>query len=639
MKIRQFLFLIIVSCFAACADSAQREQGEKEETNKETPSVARAGYYSNISLQDRGEVLKNKLSTLITHTHTHMLSYSEIWEVLKKCDEDPKNPGNVLLLYGSETSGKYARTRSKELNGGAAQYWNREHTFAKSLGTPNLGISGPGADSHHIRPADVELNANRGNLRFDDGQGKKAYRTSRGGWYPGEEWKGDVARMMMYMYVRYGERCAATSVGMNPYTYSKDFPDIFIKWNIEDPVSDFERKRNNVIAGIQGNRNPFIDNPYLATLIWGGPSATNTWGKDFSAKKNETKNKLKPYALKVESITATSFELSWQYLSEKRSETSFDIYLNGEKKITTATTAATLRGLTPGKVYAIYIVARNDEGQSSQSETFSVTTLTKQKKMGGSEEALFSEDFNHCGEVQFNTINNEGNVSWQCVPKGGHYNTGAYQISAHQNGANLSAEAWLINKSAINLNYATQEKLKFYSKSRYGTSHLKVRYSLDYDGEGDPKNFSWIDVPLTTGEEEINGDFIKEITVDIGDIEGNKVFIAFVYQNPAGVEATEWTVDDFKITGVVNEGENAMAEVEGLTLLPSALSAGEENKILVEGRNLETIKWLKIFNTEGKLVKEIINPFLHEKAFYLPSNLRGTFIVNTPENTNQIVID
>ncbi len=53
--------------------------------------------------------------------------------------------------------------------------------------------------------------------------------------------------------------------------------ELFIKWNIEDPVSDFEKQRNNVIQEAQKNRNPFIDNPYLATMIYGGEAAENKW--------------------------------------------------------------------------------------------------------------------------------------------------------------------------------------------------------------------------------------------------------------------------------------------------------------------------------------------------------------------------
>ena len=86
-------------------------------------------------------------------------------------------------------------------NGGGQGDWNREHTYPKSLGNPNLGSSGPGSDSHHLRPSDVGYNSQRGNLKFTDGSGNSG--NVSGGWYPGDEWKGDIARMMMYMYLRY----------------------------------------------------------------------------------------------------------------------------------------------------------------------------------------------------------------------------------------------------------------------------------------------------------------------------------------------------------------------------------------------------------------------------------------------------
>ncbi len=52
---------------------------------------------------------------------------------------------------------------------------------------------------------------------------------------------------------------------------------LFVRWNAEDPVSQIEIQRNNIIEGAQGNRNPFIDNPYLATIIWGGSTAEDLW--------------------------------------------------------------------------------------------------------------------------------------------------------------------------------------------------------------------------------------------------------------------------------------------------------------------------------------------------------------------------
>ncbi|MGB7499262.1 MAG: endonuclease, partial [Moheibacter sp.] len=62
-----------------------------------------------------------------------------------------------------------------------------------------------------------------------------------------------------------------------PNTYSPEMPDIFLEWNAEDPPTEVEFVRNTVLEDMQGNRNPFIDNPYLATIIWGGPDAENLW--------------------------------------------------------------------------------------------------------------------------------------------------------------------------------------------------------------------------------------------------------------------------------------------------------------------------------------------------------------------------
>jgi len=249
-------------------------------------------YYNGIDFNLNGQPLKSALTSKIIDTHTNTLSYSEIWEAIKNTDIDPNNNNNVLLIYGhpNATTGTYARTRSKNLNGGNSNQWNREHVYAKSLGTPNLQEAGPGADAHHLRAADVSWNSTRGNRKFTSGSGNST--TVGSNWYPGDEWKGDVARMMMYMYLRYDVRCKPTNVGVGSTTSFDDMIDLFLQWNADDPVSQVEIQRNTYLGNSnnnagQGNRNPFIDNPYLATKIWGGPVAEDRWGvlenKDFSS--------------------------------------------------------------------------------------------------------------------------------------------------------------------------------------------------------------------------------------------------------------------------------------------------------------------------------------------------------------------
>ena len=244
---------------------------------------AQQSYYDGINFNLRGIALKQELAQLITSTHTKTLSYSNVWNALKATDIDPTNNTRVIQIYGynRNSTGNDGYYNSVSNNGGGTGQWNREHTFAKSLGSPNLGESGPGADAHHLRASDVQRNSNRGNLKFIAGSGNSAKVGS--GWYPGDEWKGDVARMMMYMYLRYGNQCKPTAVGFGSSSSTPDdMIDLFLQWNAEDPVSQIEIQRNEYMGNrsnsyAQGNRNPFIDNPYLATLIWGGPVAQDLW--------------------------------------------------------------------------------------------------------------------------------------------------------------------------------------------------------------------------------------------------------------------------------------------------------------------------------------------------------------------------
>lgn len=240
-----------------------------------------APYWNGFNFNQTGMALKNALATKITTTHTHLLSYDEIWDALKATDQDPANSANVLLLYGFDAT----RSRLKTLQCGGGNCngtWNREHTFAQSLGNPVLGTSGPGSDAHHLRACDYGLNENRASEKFAAGTGT-AHDVTSSTWYPGDEWKGDVARMMMYMYLRYPTQCPATGVGTGAaVSTDSGMIELFLQWNAEDPVSVYEDQRNTYLGSTsttyrQGNRNPFIDNPYLATLIWGGPVAENRW--------------------------------------------------------------------------------------------------------------------------------------------------------------------------------------------------------------------------------------------------------------------------------------------------------------------------------------------------------------------------
>ena len=248
-------------------------------------------YYDGFDFSQTGTALRESLSEKIISTHTVLLSYQDAEDAIKIVDRDPTDVSNqtVLLVYGfsenmcptNSSDFPDHRRRRRVDDGTDFCQWNREHTYPRSRGIPDLGSDGPGADVHHLRASDVNRNSDRGSLKFGPGSGNSG--NFNGAWYPGDEWKGDIARMMMYMYLHYGNQCLPRNVGVgNLVSIDNNMVDLFLQWNAEDPVSQIEERRNTYLGDTdnfysQGNRNPFIDNPYLATLIWGGTPAENKW--------------------------------------------------------------------------------------------------------------------------------------------------------------------------------------------------------------------------------------------------------------------------------------------------------------------------------------------------------------------------
>ncbi|MEZ4857933.1 MAG: endonuclease [Flavobacteriaceae bacterium] len=240
-------------------------------------------YYNTVNLSLTGQDLYFELQNKIEQASA-TFTYGDVRDSALITDEDPFNSTHVLLVYGyNDSDGNCTtdRSRDKDDFGGLNCQWNREHVFARSLANPPMGnvdntSTGIGADPHNIRPSDQQMNNNKGDKKFASGSGN-AGDVGSGNWYPGDEWKGDVARMIMYMYTRYGDRCIPTLAGVGALQGSTNMLQLFLQWNVDDPVTIFEDQRNNYLENEYGNRNPFIDNPYLATIIWGGPVAEDRW--------------------------------------------------------------------------------------------------------------------------------------------------------------------------------------------------------------------------------------------------------------------------------------------------------------------------------------------------------------------------
>ncbi|ARV08891.1 hypothetical protein BTO05_04290 [Winogradskyella sp. PC-19] len=226
------------------------------------PPANLSTYYdsSNIEYSASNSDLYDELATIIIGSHSTFLTYGQRHNFLYDADTSSNDPNNVTLIYSGDVQPDDQWLSGNNPN--TPQTYNTEHVYPRSL----LGSGTAEADLHLLRACIISVNSLRGNDPFRDGSGN--YFSSNNEFFPGNDWRGDVARIIMYVNLRYNE----------PFTDVGSLA-LFLEWNAADPVVDngIEDNRNTVISGAQGNRNPFVDNPYLATLIWGGTPAQNRW--------------------------------------------------------------------------------------------------------------------------------------------------------------------------------------------------------------------------------------------------------------------------------------------------------------------------------------------------------------------------
>ncbi len=231
---------------------------------------------------------------------------TDTWDVLEMADEDQDNPDNIITIYHN--------TSFVKLHGGN-NFYDREHAWPKSYGFPDNGpaLNYPYTDMHHLFLSDIDYNFNRSNKPYDNcGAGCIEFVTQDnngrggvGGAYPGdsnwtdgaytegawETWagrRGDVARALMYMDVRYeGGTHGITgspepdliltddrslmdksNTGENEAVGYMGLLSVLLQWHREDPVDLVEMRHHETVAAFQGNRNPFIDHPEWVACVF-----------------------------------------------------------------------------------------------------------------------------------------------------------------------------------------------------------------------------------------------------------------------------------------------------------------------------------------------------------------------------------
>ena len=268
-------------------------------------SQSTSDYYVPVNTSSPGQ-LRCSLHAVI-HDHTvypYSGSGTSTWTILEAAQANPANPSQILDVYRNH----YYTAQSDRAGTGSGLTYNREHTWPNSLGFPSttgdLGLdNAPYTDTHMLYLSDTQWNADRGNKPYANcamNCGERITEANAGfgggsGVYPGnsnwtdsssfEGWnhrKGDLARAVMYMAIRYEggidkrgqhepdleltddrSKIVGTSDFSHP-AYMGLLTDL-LAWNAADPPDDEERARDEVIYQFQGNRNPFVDHPEWAT--------------------------------------------------------------------------------------------------------------------------------------------------------------------------------------------------------------------------------------------------------------------------------------------------------------------------------------------------------------------------------------
>lgn len=255
-------------------------------------STVPAGYYDSLEGKS-GAVLKQAIQDIIANPEVvRAHNYGDVNTILRTADQNPLNSNEIWMMYKEQPRSKLLI----QTTGSGTGKWNREHIYPQSRGgfanatseipdgmnvweptSASMTLHGH-SDAHHIRAEDGQENSSRNNKDF----GLTDYNGFTGNQ---GSWKGDVARAVFYMAIRYNTLDVVN--GNPPDTTVGQLGDLatLLTWNAADPSDDFEMNRNNYIYTWQFNRNPFIDYPNLADYIWGA-NAGQTWFSTLSVEEN-----------------------------------------------------------------------------------------------------------------------------------------------------------------------------------------------------------------------------------------------------------------------------------------------------------------------------------------------------------------
>lgn len=586
------------------------------------------GYYSGTeSLSGYG--LKSKLHDIIS-TKTYNYHYDDLktlygqTDIDKYYDYDASNSTYLLDIYSNNPTGTtaYHYTLSNIIGTANAEGlgWNREHMMPQSSFNSAYPMY---SDLFFVVPTDARINQLRSNYPYGKAGSTVYYNFTNGSkqasngtpnatytgrvFEPINEFKGDIARSLLYYAVRYEGKLGSFNFTTNAGDPTKDqnpldgteekayenwYIAMLLNWHQLDPVSQREIDRNNSVFNIQKNRNPFIDHPEWVGLIW-----------------NQTPDNIAPSAPSQLSLARNSayfVNLKWQ-ASPENDVLGYNVYQDGILVAKSKTNMIAVDHLTPNTTYNFTVKAYdNSYLESPQSNTMSVTTLATD---------VFAKDLQIIKYLE-GTGNNK---AIEIANKTGHQiNLQGYRLSIQYKGTA----------------YYFGEPFELEGEIENNQSFVAINPNANFSCYNVPNAKFVTNAPsLTfTGANYVDLSY-KSTTVDaigakgVDNTNANKsLYRKSDIANPtATFDINEW--DSFASDYCQGLGVLGINDISNKTLDFNIYPNPVLNQLNIIGE-IDKAKSAKIFDISGKLIKELNNPFVIQKSIDVISLLPGTYILN-----------
>lgn len=600
---------------------------------------APAGYYDGTTGLT-GYPLKTKLHDIISYKNINwhygdLPSYYNQTDLDKYYDHGSSNTTILLDIYSEFPSGpdsyEYTSANITSTSGAEGLGYNREHAVPQSTFNSNYPMY---SDLHFVIPTDARINQLRNNYPYGIGNTTNHYlfsNTSRMSnsaipnyaytnrvYEPIAEFRGDIARMLLYFAVRYEDKLPVfnTSTNINPAmdrsaldgtaerAFEPGYIAMLLQWHQQDPVSQREIDRNNAVYTIQNNRNPFIDNPQWVNAIW-----------------LQTPDNVSPQTpLNLNStLTGANFtHLSWSP-STSTDVIGYNIYQNGTFLATTKSNSIIIDHLTESTTYN-YTVKAYDAGYllSPDSNTVSVSTLATDSN---SKDLYITKYIEGTGD----------NKAIEIVNKTGH------EVDLN----NYSIRVQYYNSAVPVYYYGNSFELegKIPNNASYVILNPKAALSCytnanaDFLTAGDGMTFSGTQyVELNYKSATVDAIGSRFVSNSLGDV-------SLYRKNTVTQPNTSFTIGEWDSYGV-NYCQNLgtlsaidlIAVNDEFKIYPNPVS----DYISISG-NVENVKTAQILDFSGKLVYTENNPFKSKKRISVQNLSSGTYILRLDGKTLKFV--